>query len=297
MAKQALKAISRSLALILSLGLMTTCAPNGGGGVGCTDHGCWEIIGNDLRITSDPKMSELPSLIWSGSEYGVSWQDDRDGNWEIYFARISGAGTKIGAELRITNDANDSLYPSLVWSGSEYAVSWDDDRDGNHEIYFARISASGTKIGSDVRITNNANHNSWYPSLGWSGSEYGVSWDDTGDGNNEIYFALISGTGTKIGSDFQITSDPQTNESFSLIWTGPEYGVIWNDWRHSGWEMNFSLSSDSGTKVRSDVRITNAPNMSRFPSLTWTGSEYGVSWDDWRDGNDEIYFARIGLVP
>jgi hypothetical protein len=297
MAKKALPAIIRSLALILSLGLMTTCTRNGGSGVGCTDHGCWKNIGNDVRITSDPKMSELPSLFWSGSEYGVSWQDNRDGNWEIYFARISGAGTKIGADLRITNDANDSLYPSLVWSGSEYGVSWDDTRNGNHDIYFARISANGTKIGSDVRITNNANHNSWYPSLRWSGSEYGVSWNDTRDGNNAIYLALISDTGTKIGSDFRIMSDPLIKESFSLIWTGSEYGVTWNDAGHGAWDIHFPLSSASGTKIRSDVRITSDPNRSRFPSLAWTGSEYGVSWDDWRENNDEIFFARIGLVP
>jgi len=297
MAKKALKAIGLSLALILSLCLMTTCTRNGGKGVGCTDHGCWENIGNDVRITNDPKMSELPSLVWAGSEYGVSWQDDRDGNWEIYFARISGAGTKIGADTRITNDANNSLYPSLVWTGSEYGVTWDDDRDGNHEIYFARISAGGTKIESEVRITNNANHNSWYPTLFWTGSEYGVSWDDSRGGNDEIYFARISGAGTKIGSDVRIMSDPLTDESFSLNWTGSEYGLSWNDWRHGDWEINFSLLSASGTKIGSDVRIRSDPNRNRFPSLAWTGSEYGVCWDDWRDGNDEIYFARIGLAP
>jgi len=58
-------------------------------------------------------------------------------------------------------------------------------------------------------------------------------------------------------------------------------------------------SSDEPTwqKIGRDVRITNDASYSGFPSLAWTGSKYGVSWEDERDGNDEIYFARIGLVP
>jgi hypothetical protein len=68
----------------------------------------------------------------------VSWYDDRDGNAEIYFARIDSSGNKIGSDVRITNDSSDSVYPSLVWNwtSAEYGVSWTDNRDGNFNIYF-----------------------------------------------------------------------------------------------------------------------------------------------------------------
>jgi hypothetical protein len=79
------------------------------------------------------------SLVWTGSEYGVSWFDERDGNYEIYFARLDALGNKIGSDVRVTNDPLESSGPSLVWTGSEYGVSWHDFRDGNYEIYFARL--------------------------------------------------------------------------------------------------------------------------------------------------------------
>ena len=101
---------------------------------------------------------------------------------------MSAAGVKIGADVRVTNAANNSLGPSVVWTGSEYGVSWTDNRDGNSEVYFALGSAGGVKIGADVRVTNDANR-SVIPSLVWTGSEYGVSWTDNRDGNYEIYFA------------------------------------------------------------------------------------------------------------
>jgi predicted 3-demethylubiquinone-9 3-methyltransferase (glyoxalase superfamily) len=119
--------------------------------------------------------------------------DNRDGNYEIYFARISSDGaTKLGSDLRLTSDASASESPSLAWTGSEFGVSWADDRDGNYEIYFARVSSFGAKLGSDLRVTSNGSF-SYFPSLAWTGSEFGVSWHDSRDGNYEIYFARIAG--------------------------------------------------------------------------------------------------------
>lgn len=49
-------------------------------------------------------------------------------------------------------------------------------------------------------------------------------------------------------------------------------------------------------KIDSDVRITSSAGRSRYASLVFTGSKYGVSWVDERDGNYEIYFARISCI-
>jgi hypothetical protein len=71
--------------------------------------------------------------------------DGRDGNYELYFARLSADGTKAGPDLRATRDAGYSFEPSLVWTGSEYGLAWEDNRDGNNEIYFTRLSSAGAR--------------------------------------------------------------------------------------------------------------------------------------------------------
>ena len=259
---------------------------------GCPPPGSWQKIGSDVRITNDPRNSLGSSLVWAGTEYGVSWKDSRDGNYEIYFARIAADGTKSGTDVRITEDPHESWEPSLVWIGTEYGVSWYDDRDGPTEIYFARIAASGTKIGGDVRITNDVS-SSGYPSLAWTGSEYGVSWMDCRDGNDEIYFARIAANGAKIGADVRITYDGYDIEGTSLVWTYMEYGVSWMGYRDGNWEIYFARIAANGVKIGADVRITNDPDSSENPSLVWTGTQYGVSWMGYRDGNWEIYFTRL----
>jgi len=252
-------------------------------------------IGSDIRLTSDPADSFEPSLAWNGSEFGVSWRDGRDGNYEIYFSLVSAAGAKTGSDLRVTSDANGSWAPSLAWTGSEFGISWNDTRDGNDEIYFARVSVAGAKIGSDIRVTSNMSQ-SFNPSLSWSGSEFWVSWEDYRDMNNEIYFARISGAGAKIGSDLRVTSDASDSWTPSLSWTGSEFGISWEDNRDGNYEIYFARVSPAGSQIGSDLKVTNAVGNSRYSSLSWTGSEFGVSWQDDRDGNWEIYFARLGLT-
>jgi len=279
-------------------GVEEPCDGRDNDGDGYIDEGCDGIcdspekVGTDVRVTSNASYSEFPSVVWTGSQYGVAWQDNRDGNYEIYFARLDASGNKIGGDVRVTNNPSFSLSPALVWTGSEYGVAWEDLRDGNLEIYFARIDAAGTKIGSDVRVTTAA-ADSRYASLVWAGGAYGVAWTDGRDGNNEIYFARIDAAGSKIGSDLRVTNAASDSTYASLVWTGSAYGVAWQDNRDGNYEIYLARIDAAGNKIGADVRVTNNASGSGSPSLAWTGSEYGVAWDDLRDGNYEIYVARL----
>lgn len=265
---------------------------------------CGLPLSGEHLLSQSPASGGVPAVAWTGREYGVVWDDTRGGNTEIYFARMAADGTKLGGDVRITSGGTSgywSVATSLVWTGSEYGVAWMDSRDGNYEIYFARISAAGVKQGNDVRITNDgaSAYDSNNPSLAWSGTEYGVAWRDSRDGNPEIYFTRISSVGVKQGGDVRITNDGASvfiSEMPSLTWTGAEYGVAWDDSRDGNYEIYFARVSAAGVKQGSDVRITNDGNFSFAPSLTWNGTEYGVAWHDSRDGNYEIYFARINAV-
>jgi hypothetical protein len=252
-----------------------------------------EKWGSENRVTYDPGQSEDNSLVWTGSEYGVVWDDDRDKNLEIYFARLDSSGDKIASDYRVTHYALHSYNPSLVWTGIEYGISWFDERDGNWEIYFARLNSLGSKIGLDIRVTNNSS-SSEFPSLAWTGIQYGVSWQDDRDGNDEIYFTRLDSSGSKIGSDIRVTSDDDSSSGGpSLVWTGSEYGIAWQDTRHGpASEIYFTRLDSSGEKLGSDIRISYSVNSSGSSSLVWTGSEFGVSWSD-SGPPTEIYFARL----
>jgi hypothetical protein len=244
--------------------------------------------GQERRITVDDGVSAYPSLVWTGSEYGLAWRDDRDGNQEIYFLRLDAEGNRIGNPRRITNASGASGWPSLVWDGRDYGLAWYDERDGNREIYFTRLHRSGNKIRPDVRITADPAESS-LPALAWTGKEWGVAWHDQRNGDSEIYFARLEAEGDKLGDDMRVTNATGTSENAALVSTGTTFGVVWHDLRDEVWEIYFARLDAMGNKIDFDRRLTQDPAISGWPDVEWSGSEFGVFWHDQRDGTWEIY--------
>jgi hypothetical protein len=97
--------------------------------------------------------SYSPALCDTGNGLGLAWYDYRDSNYEIYFARLTASGAKLGADVRLTSDGADSFNPRVVWTGAEYGVFWEDNRSGNIDLWFQRVSAAGAVIGSNTQVT------------------------------------------------------------------------------------------------------------------------------------------------
>jgi hypothetical protein len=76
----------------------------------------------------------------AGLEHRLAWADDSDGDYEIYFAHVNGAGAMTGPAVRVTNDAVASFEPSLVHApGIGFALAWREGGTGSSEIHFALL--------------------------------------------------------------------------------------------------------------------------------------------------------------
>jgi hypothetical protein len=260
---------------------------------------------NDLRISNAVGTSRGPSLVWNpvNAEYGLGWEDWRidptpfSGNSEIYFNRISSGGVKIGVnDTRCTNAVSFSEYPSMVWANARYGIAWTDMRGAGSALYFKTISSTGATIKDDTIIS--AHTSASDACLAWTGIEYGVTWfDDSGTpGVWGLLFRRIDANGNPLGSEIIIaTNSGPGSGTPRLVWNGNnnEYGVAWAGSVSSNMEICFARINASGAQIGSNIRITNDPGSSLSPSLVWTGTEYGVAWFDSRNGNNEIYFARL----
>jgi len=70
--------------------------------------------GPDTRLTNNSAYSGDPSITVSGQVVHVVWQDNRDGNDELYYKRSSDAGATWSADIRIVNDPNQTSPASLA---------------------------------------------------------------------------------------------------------------------------------------------------------------------------------------
>lgn len=246
---------------------------------------------SDTGLTNDANTSERPSVAVRGDTVHVFWYDNRDGNTEIYYKRSVDAGANWNSDTRLTNNASNSVYPSAIVQGANVYVVWQDDRDGNTEIYCKRSVDRGTNWGSDTRLTNNAG-NSIFPSAAVQDTNVYVVWSDARDGNNEIYFKRSADAGSSWGQDARLTNDAAISTYPSIAVSGSDLHVVWKEYRDGNPEIYYKRSVDRGSNWGLDTRLTNDAASSTYPSVACSGSNLHVVWKDSRNTNDEIYYKR-----
>jgi hypothetical protein len=200
---------------------------------------------------------------------------------------------EVGSDVQVTTNTSISWFPSIAWSGSEFGVTWKDDLSGGWQVHFTRVSATGTVLGAGSAVTGTDWAGDEAP-LVWAGSVFGLSWDDTRTADTEVYITLLDPTGGRLGTDERLSTTIRDEDDPSLVWTGSEFGVSWDDFH--GRDIYFARVSSGGSKLGSEVQVvstTFGSNVNKA-SVAWSGSEFGLTWQDDRDGNYEIYFNRIG---
>ena len=253
----------------------------------------------DVRLTNDPAESRTsPNNAWcvasSVNVVHVVWQDQRDGNLEIYYKRSIDAGISFGADTRLTNNSAQSWHPSVSVSGSVVHVVWYDTRDGpelNTEIYYKRSIDAGISWGADTRLTNNSSA-SEHLSISVSGQVLNVVWQDFRDANYEIYSKSSTDAGVSWGADTRLTNNSANSYSPSVSVSGQVVHAVWFDFRDGNYEIYYKRSIDAGISWGADTRLTNNSALSQNTSVSVSGLVLHVVWRDNRDGNFEIYYKR-----
>ena len=254
-----------------------------------TDGGTnWEA---DVRLTNDPAASLAPAIAVSGQVIHVVWSDNRPGNYEIYYKRSTDAGVTWGTDIRLRNNSADATNPSVCVSGSVVNAVWEDNRDGNLEIYQKRSTDGGISWGSDVRLTNNF-ASSFLPHISVTGLIVHVVWADVRDGNGEIYYKRSTDAGISWSADTRLTNHTGDKDYPSVSSTGSDVHVVWSDQRDGNREIYYKGSTDNGVTWGADTRLTNDPAVSSTPSVASSGSVVHVVWNENRDANFEIYYKR-----
>jgi len=249
----------------------------------------------DTRLTNNIASSIDPSITMSGSAIHIVWWDNRQGNYEIYHIGSSDAGSSWGIDTNITGNSAFACRPSISASGNLVHVVWYDNPMGNFEIYYKRSTDGGIGWGLVTQLTNN-NAFSCGPTISVSGLLVHVLWYDTRDGNNEIYYKRSSNNGTTWGEDTRLTNNAAASKFPSVLASGLAVHSVWVDDRDGDNEVYYKRSTDGGLNWETDIRLTNNPSNSQYPSVAVSGlstlSGVHVVWNDDRDGNVEIYYKN-----
>ena len=242
--------------------------------------------GTDTRLTNQFSSSDYPSITVSGLVVHIVWEDERDGNFEIYYKHSTDGGVSWGTDTRLTNATDESYQPCVGVSDSVVSVVWYDYRDGNPEIYYKRSTDGGLNWGADMRLTIDTS-DSYFPSVAVSGSTVNVVWSDYRDVNEEIYYKRSSDDGATWGAETRLTNSAGYSDYPCVAASGSLVHVVWYDNREGAVSKIFyKRSADGGLSWGADIKLSD--NVSYYASVAASGSFVHVVWDDFSD----IYFKR-----
>lgn len=143
--------------------------------------------GADTRLTTLTGVSFFASMQAAGQFVFAAWVENTDGNPEIYSKRSTDAGLTWEANVRQTNNPAISIRPTVSISGSNFHIVWQDNVDGNDDIYYRYSTNNGASFSSIERLTNDPAF-SVYPCHTVSSAGIHCLWRDFRDGNWEVYY-------------------------------------------------------------------------------------------------------------
>jgi len=254
----------------------------------------------ETTVVNADNNQTAPAVVVDAASPGrvyVAWQDDRNGNQDIYVAHSTNAfaGSTVS---RVTTNTADQTDPDMaVGEGNTVYLVWTDKRNGQADIYGAASNASWTNV---ALVTGNGNQTGPALAVTPGTSCLHLLWVDDAAGNTDICYASSDGlpgsplTGVSLIDD--TTGAPQSAPAVACDAAGKVF-ACWQDNRNMGTygsdtDIYFTELSDGAVRTNILVGEGGAKGRQTEPAiaLSTDGQPY-IVWTDYRSMSNEIYSA------
>lgn len=287
----------------------------------------------NVRLTNDTHNSIRPRAAFTPEhDVVVVWQDDRFGNYEILWQKFDRAGNALSAVVRVTNTTAASARPDVSCdaSGNSHVV-WQEGDNVNAAgtVYFCKLDASGSKIVNDTVVYSSLAGDCRVAAL--PNGETNLVYQRRMPVDQDVYVRHATAVGV-LNCEKHLSGTPNSygkNPCIANASDGSAH-VTWPDLDYFfSWYLGTSAVSTScsggvtakyvGTPTTPAIDIAGNNEISSFvlgsniyalsssgscrltvgtgtctqPSVAAESAEGWVAWRDTRDGNPEIYYARL----
>jgi hypothetical protein len=259
---------------------------------------------NGVIVCNDEEVQDKPQICFD-DEGGVIivWEDNRS-NWDIYAQKIDSNGKTLWDDngTVICNTTGDQISPKLCYDGSGGAIiTWQDNRDGNGDIYIQRINSTGDVIWNENgNIVCNEVKDQVLPQICCdAGANAIITWSDNRT-EWDIYAQKISPDGVYQWDDngTVICNESSIQDLPELCSDGLGGAIItWEDNR-TEWDIYAQKISGAGITLwdNNGTVVCNASDQQIFPKICC--DRYAGAVITWKDNrtNWDIYAQKINLT-
>ena len=263
-------------------------------------------------------MSEASDVAIAADGAGgwvVAWVDTRDGNAEIYVAKVDKSLTKVIPDKRITEAPGDSAEVQIVVKGKDVLLAWSDARkspeDGSADIYLARLDlATLKKQAPESRIFASELH-SRTPQIQPMGSGFLLAWieDAFGAGKDGkadsaestaekgLRIARLDGQGAMIGVPQLVRGENGYAVTSATLGCGPKIcrGVLTTAQGESLTLGAFDLTPGSNAGPLKTIAVLTGPvTQDVSPVFSSVGASSLFFADDAVGGSGRVRWMQLG---
>jgi hypothetical protein len=252
----------------------------------------------NLYLQSGPAVAASPS-----GTFVVVWQDDQGTtDYQIFAKRYSSSGSELGPKFKVNDNVGpaDQEYPAVaIDSGGNFVIAWQDQRNGNYDIYTQRYSSTGSPIGSNFKVNDDpGTTNQTAPAVGVNKTgAFVIVWRDTRNGVDDVYSQRYNSNGSKLGANLKVNSGNGT----ATIW-GPSVALDDNGNFMVTWRENPSKPCvaarryyPTGNPVGPEFQVNEVLSATtQDPDIAINSAgNFVITWKDYRDGSWNTYAQRF----
>ncbi len=238
-------------------------------------------VSADIRMTSDPGVDDMPVTMWTGSEYGLVFVDNRSGWNEIWYQRVDGSGQPAVSNVRLTV-SNGLSWPGAAFNRQGFLVAAGD-------YYYSNVS------GPNHVLPVGCNYDSTPPSCpsnflayNITGTTASVSWSPSSDAESDLAYYAVYRNNTLVGK----TGVAFYNDSGLPLSSTNNYMVQPVNAQQL---QNTGCTSSIYVKTNATLTLTMNKATTSDAGLNWTDANFN-SYNIFR-GNRPQVMSLIGATP
>ncbi len=266
------------------------------------------------RRLSGHLNAQNPVLVSLGDgTFGALWRDSAPESFALAYARLDGSGAVLAGPVQLTDRMENLTGHTLALGGGRLGVTWMQRQGNANGVYFRLFDVSGAPLSGPRRVDDAADpigpanpgtvaaNSVLRGNLAWDGQGWGIAYHQfvSGPGPGQfaigVRFAHLSSDALTITSPVIIDDSGGTASDPRWAWNGTDYGVVWYDDGGPTPVLRYRRITRDGAALGPSVMVTPADELAQGYDLVWNGLEYGLAWNDARDGDSGVFFLRLDL--
>lgn len=257
--------------------------------------------------TNFNKALPVVTTLNSGN-FAIAWQDERNGNSDIYAQTFDNGGNPLGSNILINDDftSKEQQNPSIATDGvDEIMIAWQDARGtwAKRDIFFQKVLTDGSKLGNNYSVSDQVVFD-YQETPDLDSDSIGncvVVWEGPGPEGVGIYGQIYTNEGVNVNDNFKIidgTSTPIPSVRYPSVAVGPDgyFTVVWEDVRNDGLgDIMAQRYTNNGLPIGTSFKVGNFAHGSKegFPQIAADGmGNFIIVWHFFPEDLDGDIYAQ-----